>query len=106
MNSPGNEDRLYAAVVLAFLIGLVAIGLLGVPALLVAAIGVAVAAVAITVFHRALEGRRGPSSRSAASAQRVPEKYVPRVLESGSMRRRRGVHLRRHRSASPPLRFR
>jgi hypothetical protein len=100
-----TEDRRYSAVVLAFLIGLVALGLLGVPALLVAAIGVAVAALAIAVFHRALEGRGTPPSRSA-TRHRVPEKYVPRVLESGSTRRRRGVHLRRHRSASPPLRFR
>jgi hypothetical protein len=106
MNSAGNEDRLYTAVVLAFLIGLVAIGLLGVPALLVAAIGVAVAALAIALFHRALEGRVGSASRSSASRQRIPDKYVPRVLENGSRRRRRGVHLRRHRGASPPLRFR
>lgn len=106
MHSPRAEERLYTAVVLAFLIGLVAIGLLGVPALLVAAIGVAVAALAIAVFHRGLEGRSGTSSRSSASPRRVPEKYVPQVLESGSMRRRRGVHLRRHRGASPPLRLR
>jgi len=106
MHSPRTEDRLYAAVLSAFLIGLVGLGLLGVPALLVAAIGVAVAALAITVFHRALESRRGRSMHSSSSRQKVPEKYVPRVLESGSMRRRRGVHLRRHRGASPPLRFR
>jgi hypothetical protein len=106
MNSPGTEDRLYTALVLAFLIGLVVIGLLGVPAPLVAAIGVVAAAAAIAVFHRALEGRRGPVSRSSASRQKVPEKYVPRVLESSSRRRRRMVHLRRHRGASPPLRFR
>jgi hypothetical protein len=62
MNSPRTEDRLYTAVVLAFLTGLVAIGLLGVPALLVAVIGVAVAALAIV---------------------------VPRVLETGSRKRRR-----------------
>jgi len=108
MHSPRNEDRLYSAVVLAFLIGLVALGLLGVPALLVAAIGLVVAALAIALFHRALEGRRGGARRSSSSSTcpRVPEKYVPRVLESGSMRRRRAVHLRRHRGASPPLRFR
>jgi hypothetical protein len=91
---------------LAFLVGLVALGLSGVPTLLVAAIGLAVAAVAIAVFHRALEGLGRSSSRAAVGRQKVPEKYVPRVLESGSMRRRRGVHLRRHRSPSPPLRFR
>jgi hypothetical protein len=105
MKDPRTEDRLYSAVTLAFLIGLVALGLSGVPALLVAAIGVAVAALVIALFHRALEGRGTPSSRSAAR-HRVPEKYVPRVLENGSTRRRRGVHLRRHRGASPPLRFR
>jgi ABC-type transport system involved in cytochrome bd biosynthesis fused ATPase/permease subunit len=106
MDRQPSEDRLYAAVLLAFLIGLVALGLLGVPALLVAAIGVAVAALAIAVFHGALESRRGAISRSSSRRQSVPEKYVPRVLESGTMRRRRGVHLRRHRDASPPLRFR
>ena len=106
MHTPRNEDRLYTAVVLAFLIGLVVLGLLGVPALLVGAIGLGAAALTITAFHRALEGRRRPRSRSSASRRPVPEKYVPTVLESGSMRRRRGVHLRRHRGASPPLRFR
>jgi hypothetical protein len=106
MHRPGTEDRLYTAVVLAFLIGLVALGLLGVPALLVAAIGVAVAALAIAGFHRTLEGRHDRSTRASGSRRPVPEKYVPRVLENGSMRRRRMVHLRRHRGASPPLRFR
>jgi uncharacterized membrane protein YphA (DoxX/SURF4 family) len=95
MKGPRTEDRLYTAVVLASLIGLVALGLLGLPTPLVAAVGLAVAALGIALFHRASEGHRP-----------VPEKYVPRVLESGTMRRRRGVHLRRHRSASPPLRFR
>jgi hypothetical protein len=106
MKDPSTRDRLYTAVVLAFLTGLIALGLLGVSALLVAAIGVAVAALAIAVFHRALEGRRGTAPRSSGSRQPVPEKYVPRVLESSSRRRRRGVHLRRHRGASAPLRFR
>jgi hypothetical protein len=106
MDRPNPQDRPYTAVVLAFLTGLVALGLLGVSALLVAAIGVAVAALAIALFHRALEGSRRPAARASARRQRVPEKYVPTVLESGSRRRRRGVHLRRHRSASPPLRFR
>jgi hypothetical protein len=106
MKAQRSEDRLYGAVVLAFLIGLVALGLLGVPAPLVAAIGVAVAALGIAVFHRPLEARAHRSSRPAPTRDRVPEKYVPRVLESGSMRRRRGVHLRRHRGTSPPLRFR
>jgi hypothetical protein len=106
MNSPDSEDRLYTALVLAFLIGMVAAGLLGVPALLVAAVGVAVAALAIAVFHGVLEGRRRSGPRSSASRQTVPERYVPRVLERGSRKRPRMVHLRRHRGASPPLRFR
>ncbi len=106
MKGPRTEDRLYPAIVLAFLIGLVGLGLLGVPAALVAAIGVVVAALAIALFHRALEGGRGRATRTSAGRQRVPVKYAPTVLESGTMRRRRGVHLRRHRSPSPPLRFR
>jgi hypothetical protein len=105
MDSPRNEDRLYTALVLAFLIGLVAAGLLGVPALLVAAIGVVVAALAIAVFHGALEGWHSSAPRSSANRRTVPEKYVPRVLERGPRRRRRTVHLRRHRDASPPLPF-
>lgn len=105
MERPRSEDRLYAAVVLAFLIGLVAMGILGVPALLVAGIGLCVAGFGIAIFHRALE-RGARSSTHAGGRHRVPEKYVPRVLERGSMKRRRGVHLRRRRDASPPLRFR
>lgn len=105
MKDPRTEDRLYSAVVLAFLIALVALGLLGVPALLVAAVGAAVAALAIALSHRTLESRH-PTARASTSRQPVPAKYVPRVLESGTMRRRRRVHLRRRRSASPPLRFR
>jgi hypothetical protein len=105
MSSRRSEDRLYTAVILAFLIGLVALGLLGVPALLVAAIGAALATLCIAVFHRALTGRRPPASRHVGR-EKVPEKYVPQVLESGSMRRRRIVHLGRHRHPSPPLRFR
>ncbi len=101
-----REDRLYTLVVLAFLGALVALGLFGVPALLVAAIGAAVATVGIVGFRRALEGGREASPRPLRKHQDVPEKYVPRVLESGSMRRRRPtIHLRRHRGASA-LRFR
>jgi hypothetical protein len=105
MNDRRSDDRLYTATVLAFLVGLVLLGLLGVPPLLVAVIGLAVAAVAITLFHRPLEGRRRSSSRSARE-RKVPPRYVPRVLELGSRRRRRIAHLRRHRHGSPPLRFR
>jgi hypothetical protein len=106
MKGRQSEDRLYTAVVLAFLVGLVAIGLLGVPALLVAGIGAAVAALAIALFRGALKGSRPSPPRPSGGRRKVPEKYVPRVLENGSMRRRRIAHLRRHRHASPPLRFR
>jgi hypothetical protein len=106
MDSRRREDRLYTAIVVAFFVGLVVLGLLGVPALLVAAIGAGVAASAIALFHRRLEGRGTRSARPAPRRGKVPERYVPRVLENGSMRRRRMVHLRRHRGASPPLRFR
>jgi hypothetical protein len=106
MNSRRREDRLYTVVVLAFLAGLVALGLLGVPALLVAAIGVAVAAVGIMSFHHRLEGRGAAAPRRRISGRPVPAKYVPNVLEGSTMPRRRGLHLRRHRHGSPPLRFR
>lgn len=96
MKNRRSEDRLYTAVLLAFLAGLVALGLLGVPALLVAAIGLVAAAPAIALLHRSL----GNGSR------RVPEKYVPSVLEGSRVKRRRLAPLRRHRHASPPLRFR
>ncbi|HVV89480.1 MAG TPA: hypothetical protein VHB53_03200 [Solirubrobacterales bacterium] len=106
MNSRRTEGRLYPATVLAFLIGLVALGLLGVPALLVAAIGAVVAAIAIAIFHRAFEAGSGAAPRSSANRRGAPEKYVPRVLESGSRRRRRTIHLRRRRHLAAPLRFR
>jgi hypothetical protein len=99
MKGPRSEDRLYTAVVLAFLIGLVALGLLGVSALLVAAIGAAVAAVAIALFHGALEGHAPSALRQRVRRRPVPAKYVPSVLEQSATRRRRGLHLRRHRHA-------
>jgi hypothetical protein len=91
MNDRRSEDRIYTAVLLAFLVTLVAIGLLGVPAPLVAAVGVVLAAVGIAL----LAGRR-----------RAPARYAPSVLEGTRLRRRRIGHLRRHRQASAPLRFR
>jgi hypothetical protein len=106
MNDRRKEDRLYTAVLLAFLVGLVVIGLLGVPALLVAAIGAVLAAVGIVVLRGFLEGAGGSAGRRRGSRERVPEKYMPSVLEGSSVRRRRVGHLRRHRQASPPLRFR
>lgn len=87
-------EPLYAAVLIAFLVGLIALGLLGISALLVAAIGLVVAALGITLLHRG-RGARG-----------VPDKYVPSVLEGSRAKRRRFTPLRRHRHASPPLRFR
>jgi hypothetical protein len=92
MKDRRREDRLYPVVLLAFLLGLVAIGLLGVPALLVAALGAAVAAVAIGVLH----GRQ----------RKAPARYMPSVLEPSSLKRRRTVHLRRHKALNLPLRFR
>jgi hypothetical protein len=106
MNDRRSEERLYTAVVLAFLVGLVVLGLLGVPALLVAAIGAVLAAVGIAVFHRSLGSGSGLTPSRRGGRQKVPERYVPTVLEGSSMKRRRIVHLRRHRNASPPLRFR
>jgi hypothetical protein len=106
MTSQRSEERLYTAVVVAFLLGLVVLGLLGVPALLVAAIGAAVAAVGIALFHRSLGGGGGLTPRRRGGRQRVPATYAPSVLEGSSMKRRRIAHLRRHRHASSPLRFR
>ena len=94
MDDPHREDRLYTVILIGFFCGIVALGLFGVPALLVVLIAVVVAAVAITLLH-VLGDRR-----------QVPAKYVPSVLESGVRRRRRGVHLRRHRHPQPPLRLR
>jgi hypothetical protein len=91
MNHRHSEDRLYTAVLLAFLVTLVAIGLLGVPMPLVVAIGVVLATAGILLF---------------AQREKAPAKYAPSVLEGSRLRRRRIGHLRRHREASPPLRFR
>ncbi len=92
MEERRREDRLYPAILLAFLVGLVALGLLGVPALLVAALGVVVAALGIAALH----GRQ----------RKVPARYVPSVLEPSSLRRRRTPHVRRHKPLNLPLRFR
>jgi hypothetical protein len=106
MNDRRSEDRLYTAIVMAFLASLVVLGLLGVPALLVAAIGVVVAAIGIATFHRLAAGGTGAPPRRRRGHDRVPAKYVPSVLESSSVRQRPGIHLRRQRGASPPLRLR
>jgi hypothetical protein len=106
MKDRRSEDRLYTAIVMAFLVGLVALGLLGVPALLVAAIGVVVAALGIALFHRSLEGGNKAPRGGRERYRPVSTKYVPSVLEGSSVGRRRIVHPRRHRHASRPLRFR
>ncbi len=106
MRDRRREDRLYTAIVLAFLVGLVGLGLLGVPALLVAAIGVVVAAILITLCHGYFGDGRRSASPTGGRPARVPAKYVPSVLEGSSMRRRRLPGLRRQRHPNPPLRFR
>lgn len=104
--SDRRGDRLYTAILMAFLVALVGLGLLGVPALLVAAIGVGAAALGIAIFHRRLEARPAARGRQASKRSPIPAKYVPSVLEGSSGRRRRGLHLRRRHNANPPLRFR
>jgi hypothetical protein len=106
MTHRSSEDRLYTAVLLTFLVGLIALGLLGVPALLVAAIGVALAAVGIALFRRVLRRGRTYASRGRHRAPGVPDEYVPSVLEGSSMKGRRLAALKRRRQAAPPLRFR
>jgi hypothetical protein len=106
MHDRRREDRLYTTVLIAFGVALIALGLLGVPALLVAAIGAAAAGLAIAILHRRLEAPRGVKTRRAGKRSPVPPSYVPSVLEGSAARRRRGLHLRRHRNASTPLRFR
>jgi hypothetical protein len=85
---------------------LVALGLLGVPALLVGAIGLAAAALGIAIFHRRLEAGSARRGRRTGKRSPIPGSYVPSVLEGSSMRRRRGLHLRRRHHPNPPLRFR
>ncbi len=94
MDARRNGEPLYAAVLIGFLVGLIALGLFGIPALLVAAVGLVVAALGITLL------------RPGRGARGVPDKYVPSVLEGSRAKRRRFAPLRRHRGASPPLRFR
>jgi hypothetical protein len=106
MQDRRSEDRLYTAILMAFLVALVALGLLGVPAPLVAAIGIAAAALAIALLHGRIEAGSGAGTRPKGKRSPVPAKYVPSVLEGSSMRRKRGFHLRRRQHANPPLRFR
>jgi hypothetical protein len=99
-------ERLYTAILMAFLAALVGLGVLGLPAPLVAAIGLVVAALAIAIFHRRLEAGSARAGRRTSKRSPIPGSYVPSVLEGSSMRRRRGLHLRRRHHPNPPLRFR
>lgn len=101
-----SGDRLYTAILMAFLVALVGLGLLGVPALLVGAIGLGVAALAIALFHGRLEAGGGGRPRRSGKRSPIPAKYVPSVLEGSSMRRRRSLHLRRRNHPNPSLRIR
>jgi hypothetical protein len=101
-----SGDRLYTAILMAFLIALVGLGLLGVPALLVGAIGLGTAALGIAIFHRRLEAGTAAERRRVSKRSPIPAKYVPRVLEGNSTRRRRGLHLRRRHHPNRRLRFR
>ena len=101
-----SGNRLYTAILMAFGVALVGIGLLGVPAPLVVAIGLGSAALGIAIFHRRLEAGSAAGIRQKGKRSPVPARYVPSVLEGSSMRRRRGLHLRRRQHPNPPLRFR
>lgn len=101
-----SADRLYTAILMAFLVALVGLGLLGVPALLVGAIGLGAAAFGIAIFHRRLEAGTTPGRSRTSKRSPMPAKYVPSVLEGSSMRRRRVLHLRRRHHPHQPLRFR
>jgi hypothetical protein len=101
-----SADRLYTAILVAFLVALVGLGLLGVPALLVAAIGLGTAALGIAMSHGRLEAGRTSGRPRASKRSHVPAKYVPSVLEGSSMRRRRTLHPRRRHHPGQPLRFR
>jgi hypothetical protein len=101
-----SGDRLYTAVLMAFLLALIGLGLLGVPALLVAAIGAGAAALGIAIFHRRPTPRSAARRRRAGKRSPIPPTYVPSVLEGSSVHRRRLLHLRRRHRPNPPLRFR
>lgn len=106
MGDRRGADRLYTTILGAFLVALVGLGVAGVPALLVGAIGLAAAALAIAIFHRRLEAGSASKGRRTSKRSPIPASYVPSVLEGSSMRRRRGLHLRRRNHPNPPLRFR
>ena len=101
-----SGDRLYTAILMAFLLALIGLGLLGVPALLVAAIGAGAAALGIAILHRRPAPRSAAGRPRASKRSPIPPTYVPSVLEGSSMRRRRSLHLRRRHQPNPPLRLR
>ncbi len=101
-----SQDRFYPVVLIGFLIALVATGLLGVPALLVAALGAALAAIAILALRGLIEADARPAEKPAARPRRPARQYVPTVLEGSSMRRRRGLQIRRRHQPQKPLRYR
>jgi hypothetical protein len=103
MHDRPGEDRLYAAILMAFLVALIGLGLVGLPALLVAAIGVVLAALAIATSHHRFEARPAAGARRSSKRSTIPAKYVPSVLEGSSTRRRRVLHLRRRHHPDPPL---
>jgi hypothetical protein len=106
MDERRSGDRLHTAILMAFLVALIGLGVLGVPALLVGAIGLATAALAIAIFHRRIEAGSTAERRRVGKRSPIPSSYVPSVLEGSSVRRRRGLHLKRRHHANPPLRFR
>ena len=87
MDGRRNGDRIYTVVLLAFLVGLVALGLLGVPALLVAALGAVVAAVGIAALHG--RQRRVPADVRAERARGQLDEATPdRPSRRGAICRR------------------
>jgi hypothetical protein len=106
MPDRSSGDRLYTAILMAFLLALIGLGLLGVPALLVAAIGAGAAALGVTILHRRPAPRSVAGRPRASKRSPIPPTYVPSVLEGSSMRRRRLLPLRRRHHPNPPLRFR
>jgi hypothetical protein len=106
MPERSSQDRLYTAILMAFLAALVGLGLIGVPALLVAAVGLGAATLAIALFHRRPGARPVAARRPVGKRSPVPAKYVPSVLERSSMRRRRALHLRRRHQPERHLRLR
>ena len=101
-----SQDRFYLVVLIGFLVALVGVGLLGVPALLVAALGAVFAAIAILALRGLSEADATPAEKPASRPRGPARQYVPSVLEGSSMKRRRGIHIRRGHQPQKPLRSR